>query len=201
MFKIGEFISSINNAGVVRNNRFIVEFTLPDYLQSNGSQYGGNLVSLRCEAAQFPGTSFQSIDGQLRLGYGPIESIPYGIAYDDISLTFLMDGKSRIHKLFYDWTNTIVNFQGSRGQKDWTNKNNRNTGAAAYEVGYKSKYCTDLKITVYDPQDKAIMYVNVYKAFPKQLPAVDLQWASTDELVKMTIPFTYTDFDVVYPRI
>lgn len=202
MFKIDEFISSINKSGFVRTNRFVVFFALPEYLRGREAEYGYNdkLISLRCESAQFPGISFGSIDGPPRLGYGAVESIPYNVTFEDISLTFLVDAHTRIHRLFYDWVNTIVNFQGSKGQSDWKRPTNTITNAAAYEVGYKDKYRTDILVTVYDSDDKQIMTVKVYNAFPKVLPSTDLAWGSNDELMKMTIPFSFTDFNVTYHR-
>lgn len=203
MLKINEFISSINKSGVVKTNRFVAFFKIPDYLSGREAEYGINdkLISLRCEAAQFPGVSLSTIDGPPRLGYGAVEAIPYNTAFEDISLTFLVDAHTRIHKLFYDWVNTIVNFQGSRGQKDWEAVTNTNTRAAAYEVGYKDKYRTDITIAVYDSDDKKIMTVDAYNAFPKLIPSIDLAWGSNDELMKMTVPFSFTDFNVSYHRI
>jgi hypothetical protein len=202
MFKIDEFISSINKNGVIKTNRFTAFFTLPEYLRGREVDYGyqDKLISLRCESAQFPGISFGAIDGPPRLGYGAVESIPYNVAFEDVSLTFLVDAHTRIHKLFYDWVNTIVNFQGSKGQSDWKKESNSITKAAAYEVGYKDKYRTDILVTVYDSDDKQIMTVKIYNAYPKLLPSTDLSWGSNDELMKMTIPFSFTDFDVTYHR-
>lgn len=202
MFKIDEFISSINKNGVVRTNRFSATFALPEYLRGRESNYGYNdkLISIRCESAQFPGIAFGSIDGPPRLGYGAVESIPYNVTFEEISLTFLVDAHTRIHKLFYDWVNTIVNFQGSKGQSDWKRNTNSITNAAAYEVGYKDKYTTDVEVVVYDTNDAKIMTAKAYKAYPKLLPSADLAWGQNDELMKMTIPFSFTDFDVTYHR-
>lgn len=203
-FKITEFISSINKHGVVRTNRFIATFNLPSYLKDDESKYGvaDKLISLRCESAQIPGMNLTDTPG-VRLGYGSQENMPYSVAFDDISLTFLMDAHTRLHKLFYDWVNTIVNFDKSKGQSGLSSESskNSNTKGNAFEVGYKNMYKTDIIITVYDTTDESpIMTVKAYNAYPKSMPAADLSWGSPDELMKMTIPFSYTDYDVEYHR-
>lgn len=219
MFNISGFRSSVEKNGVLRSNRFIAFFNLPKYLQDQKGQYGyeDGLISLRCETAQLPGLNLTTID-QPRIGWGPTEGMPHNLAYSEITLTFLMDAQSKIHRLFYDWLNTIVNFQGSRGQssldKTWNVGSNQ---AYAYEVGYKDDYTTDVLISVYDNYasptelgegtpgyaseygNNPVMNVRMFKAYPKSLPNIDLSWGANDELVRLSIPFSFTDFTVDYP--
>lgn len=219
MFNISGFRSSIEKNGVLRSNRFIAFFNLPPHLQAFKSQYGyeDGLISLRCETAQLPGLNLATID-QPRIGFGPTEGVPHNLAYSEITLTFLMDAQSKIHRLFYDWLNTIVNFQGSRGQssldKSWDVGSNK---AYAYEVGYKEDYTTDILITVYDNYaspteggegdagyaseygNNPVMNVRMFKAYPKALPNIDLSWGANDELIRLSIPFAFTDFTIDYP--
>jgi hypothetical protein len=219
MFNISGFRSSIEKNGVLRSNRFVVFFSLPKGLQDFKGEYGyeDGLISLRCETAQLPGLNLATID-QPRIGWGPVESIPHNVSYSEITLTFVMDAQSKIHRLFYDWMNTIVNFQGSRGQsaldRSWDVGSNK---AYAYEVGYKENYTTDVLVTVYDNYaspteggegeadyaseygNNPVMNVRMFKAYPKSLPNVDLSWGANDELVRLSIPFGFTDFTVDYP--
>lgn len=230
MFSISDFQSSINSRGVMRNNRFLVYFNLPKYLQQaqqNGQDYGygdeSKLLMMRCEAAQIPGITVAALD-QPRIGLGPLESMPHNVDMDaSINLTFLVDSKSTIHKMFYDWINTIVNFQGSRGQTRLSTPYTiGGSTSAPFEVGYKDDYCTDLIITMYDNHTNSyvneegvvvqdlgnsweagnnpVLTVTCYRAYPKSLPQIDLAWADTDQLVKLTIPFAFTDYTVVYPE-
>lgn len=219
MFNISGFRSSIEKNGVLRSNRFIVFFSLPDYLQDKRAEYGyeDGLISLRCETAQLPGLNITTID-QPRIGWGPSESIPHNLTYSEITLTFLMDAQSKIHRLFYDWMNTIVNFQGSRGQssldKSWRIGS---LDTYAYEMGYKEKYTTDILVSVYDnyasPAEEGpgaagyaieygnnpVLNVRMYKAYPKSMPNVDLSWGADNELIRLSIPFGFSDFAVDYP--
>jgi len=214
MFNIANFKSGIEQHGVVRNNRFIAFFALPTALQPLQAQYGyeNQLISMRCETAQLPGLNLTTID-QPRIGFGPVETIPHNLVFDDVTLTFILDAQTKLHKLFYDWFNVIVNFPGSRGQSaldvPYTigNKQSR-----AFEVGYKSDFRTDIVITVYDNYqgptegpgaveygNNPILTVKMFNAYPKTLPTQDLSWATNDEIMRMSVPFSYTDFIVEYP--
>jgi len=198
MFNIQNFRSSINNSGVMKSNKYVVSFKAPVYLE--GRYPSTELMSLRCETVSVPGFDFLSADGPPRMGYGAIEKHPYVPGFSGMSLTFLMDSKSVIYNFFYDWTMSIVNFKGKGG----TNYRNANSIWKPYEVGYKDYYKTDLNISMYDGAKKEgssrvagneVLSLKVYSAFPLGLPSIPLAWESS-ELVRLTVPFSYTDFEI-----
>ena len=197
MFKLNDFMASISTKGVMKSTRYHVTFTPPAYLRGIAGLPGSDMISIRCDSAQFPGMSLATMDGPPRYGYGPNESIPHNAVMDDITLSLLVDAGSEIHKFFYTWMNSIVNFhgQGGYGLKDARGPVKT---LSAYEVGYKDNYAVDLTISVYDSTDKKVMEAKAYRAYPKLLPSIDFSWGATDEVVKLVIPFTYVDFDVNY---
>lgn len=202
MFSINDFKASINTRGILRSNKYLVSFKIPEYLQGRYTTDDQRLISIRCESVSLPGFSFLSADGPPRYGYGPVEKNPYVPGFDGLSLTFILDSKNRIYELFYDWTMSIVNYDGRGG----TNMRN-GTSWKPYEVGYKSLYQTDLNISVYDgnksetstsESGNLVMNAKVYAAFPMGIPSNPLSWESTDAM-KLTIPFAYTDFRISMP--
>lgn len=203
--KISDFQSSINSKGVLQNNRFEVTIPLPLYLKDNRASPAQQerLITLRCEAATFPGMSITTVD-EPRLGVGPVEFMPHNATLDDVVLTFLVDSFGDIHRLFFEWFNTIVNIQGSRGQSRLGTSTNYAGGlggsAAPFEVGFKANYSSDITITVFDKDDTKVMDVTLFKAFPVTLPSMGLAWGTDDELIRITIPFKYTDFSVQYSK-
>lgn len=207
MLNISNFMSEIQSAGVLRSNRYIMTFVPPKYLRDAKVDAGFDdnttpdipldRIALRCESVQFPGMSFASVDSTPRFGYGPIESIPYGTIFDDITATFIVDSRSDVHRFFYKWVSSIVSFK-AHGQSKLSDATNVVRGMKAYEVGYKDDYTTDIVITVYDENNNKVMTGTAYRAFPKLLPTVDLGWASNDEYVKLAMPFSYTDFAIEY---
>lgn len=207
MLNINNFMAEIHNTGVLRNNRYIMTFGTPKYLRDAKADIGFNndatpdipldRITLRCEQVQFPGMSFVTVDSTPRFGYGAIEAVPYGAMFDDLSAMFIVDARSDIHRFFYKWVNSIVSFN-ARGQTKLNDMANVVRGMKAYEVGYKDDYTTDIAITMYDQNDNKVMTGTAYRAFPKLLPSIDLGWAANDEYVRLTIPFSYTDFAVDY---
>jgi len=201
MFNISNFVSEIQTRGVLRTNRFEVNFGRPPLFVPDNTKQN----TLRCESVQLPGVSFTSIDGPPRIGYGPIESMPFGVAFEDITLTFIVDARGDIHKFLYQWFNTIVNFN-AEGQKKlkFGDSNSVVPGMNTYEVGYKDEYSTDIEITMFDTKNTEdgsgikVMTAKAYRAFPKLLPNLDLAWGTTDEVVRLSIPFGYTDFNIKY---
>lgn len=225
---IQNFRTSINTKGVLRNNRFIARIVFPynHYLYNRYNQ-SQELYSIRCESINLPGVSLASADGPPTLGYGPIEKRPYNANFEDITLTFIIDSASQIHKMFYDWANCIVNYK-SQGLKNLFNKDSlfgesptienpietKDYKGVAYEVGYKNRYGVDLLIDVYKDTgtaqqtsflpdnsmiipDNPAMSVKLYNAFPMALPAVSLGWDQGD-IIKLAVPFAYTDYTVKY---
>jgi len=200
MFNIEKFNAEISTKGVMRSNRFLAHITIPEYLKKVPSLAGVDQLTLRCEQAQLPGMAFTTADNAgIRLGYGPMEGVPYGVAFDDIGLVFILDAEGKVYKFFYEWVNRIVNFQaeGQNVQNILSSKN------AAYEVGYKDYYCADITIDVFDTtQDpekgKKILSVKLFRAYPKALPSIDLNWASESEIIRLPIEFNYTDYKITF---
>jgi hypothetical protein len=199
MFNINDFKTSIDSLGVLLSNKYEVNFEAPKYIRDLNKYSNTKLMTIRCESVSIPGFDFASKDGPPRMGYGAIEKHPYVPGFSGISLTFLMDSKSEIYNFFYDWTMHIVNFNGKGG----SNYRDSNNAWKPYEVGYKDDYKTDLNISVYDGVKKQnsnssneILSLKVYSAFPMGLPSIPLAWDSS-QLIKLSIPFSYTDFELI----
>lgn len=189
MFTIDKFRAEINNNGVMKTNRFLVSFEAPQSMRP----YNTDKLTLRCESVQWPGVSFATLDTPPRAGYGATELIPYAPIFEDVTLNFLVDKKSDTHKFFFNWMNKIVNLR-SEGQTKLKD--------GAYEVGYKDSYKTDIHISVYnESQGNTIpMEATLYRAFPRALPGFDLNWANNDEVMKLNVQFTYTDYYIDYSK-
>ena len=198
MFQINRFRTEIDTGGVLRTNRFMVEFKVPDSLGGPTGQNASRseMLSLRCESIQWPGVSFMTLDTPPRAGYGATELIPYAPIFEDVTLNFIVDKNSKTHKFFFDWMNSIVNLN-SQGMT--------RLNKGAFEVGYKHKYATDIKITMYREtgvsreENHAAMVATLYKAFPKALPSFELNWGSENEVLRLNVQFSYSDFFIEYP--
>jgi hypothetical protein len=196
---IKRFTSSINDRGVLKNNRFEAQFsfTRDSYLRRSRALNDGSMLTLRCDSATLPGVSFASADGPPRLGYGPAEKRPYNPMFEDLALTFMVDAGSHIHRMFYDWVGSIVNFEGYGASILDRPATINPTGALAYEVGYRDKYACTLTLKVFSATGRQTMTYSAYNAFPMALPQMSMNWSEGD-ILRLNIPFAYTDFTVRY---
>lgn len=180
--KLGNFMSEIRAAGVARTNLFDVEITAPRVSAGNAT---ASKLSLFAEAAVLPGRTISTVD-ITRFGYGPQEKAPYSMQYNDVTLTFIGDGRGEIYKFFYNWMQGIV-----RGDYDVANPAKTDTwGKKAYEVEFKSEYATNISIRQYNEQGDKIITNVLYDAFPISVPDVSLSW-SDSSMMQFSVTFAY----------
>jgi len=184
-----------NINGLMRTNKFYVMFQHPTILKN--SSVDSRLITNHIEATQLPGMFLASNDGAPRFGYGSTESNPYSAVFDDITLVFLIDGSTMLHQYLYNWVKGVVNFE-SQGQKNMSNA--RNSIFDAYEVAYKDDYVTDLQINVSNESKDVgtIMQCTLYRAFPKAIQSLDLNWGAQNELMRVSVTFSYIDYKFTY---
>lgn len=203
MFRINEFVSSINEKGVLKNNKYFATITLNNnhYLSNLFDGEDKRLITIRCDSVQLPGISMASADGPPRLGYGPMERHPYAAMFEDIQLTFMTDADSVIHRFFYEWVNVIVNFRG-QGADNLIQRSGPGN-SSAYEVGYRNRYSALLQIDVFRDDEsgegtprKTLTY-KAFNAYPMAFPSNGLSWGDGD-ILRLNVPFAYTDYTVDY---
>jgi len=163
---ISNFLSTFTS-DLAKTNRFDVNVPIPVGL----IQYVKNTRALnyRCEAANLPGRTVATTEQKT---YGPIEKFPYLSTYNDIDLTFIVDGDMN-QKVFFDaWINYL----------NPTLSNN---------FRYKGDYATTLTINQYDQSNNLTYTVALYDAYPISMNQLDLDW-SNDGYHKLSITFAYT---------
>lgn len=189
-FNINDFKTEMWNTGVVRPHSFIVDMNPPKVLQDAGGFNNTRRLSMRCESAQLPDVTLGTQE-ILRYGYGPMEGAPYTAVFSGVSLTFVLDRTSYVYRFFYHWLNSIVNFNTSRGMRGVSPLNR---DMKAYEVGYKDDITTDISINVFDEFARPVIVSTMHRAFPKAINAMDLNWGSVNDVVKMTVALSFREF-------
>ena len=164
---INEFKSSFTK-DLARANRFDVNIPIPltliPYIKS-----AKNLV-YRCENASLPGRALATTEQ--KIGSNPVEKYPYLTSYNDIDLTFIVDGDMQ-QKIFFDaWMNYI-------------------NPTYNYNFRYKGDYATTIQINQYDVENKISYSINLYDAYPVAMNQLDLDWSS-DSPHKLSVTFAYT---------
>lgn len=172
---ISEFKSNIRSKGVARTNRFLFELNAAPALTAKTEPYVSNLRMMRlmCDTVQLPGVSFGS---QAIRSYGEVREIPYEKLYEPVNVTFYVDRDMLVKRFFDDWMSIV---QGS--SRDFN-----------YPVNYMSDQSS---IYVYDTTNTEIYKLNLYKAYPKSIGAVQLDYSARD-IMKINVQLVYEYFEI-----
>lgn len=188
-FSIKDFTSDIRTRGVIRSHSFMVWITPPLSLRK---EFGdGSKIIIRCDGANLPSSSLLKSE-LFRYGFGLQESAPYGVQFEPINLSFIMDSQGQIYDFFYKWMNSVVNYRvDSRA-----GINGRTNGMLPFEVGYKSSYQTIMRLFVFNENADTAIEVTLLDAYPTSLSDIPFNWSQTDEIVRLNVPIYYRDFFV-----
>jgi hypothetical protein len=181
--KINNFISEIRQNSVARTNLFEVMISIPSVMGSSSAT--AQKLSLYAEGAQLPGLNIQT-DNIKRYGIGPMESVPYSIQNNDITVNFIGDGRGEIYKYFYNWMHSIV-----KGDSFITSGGSSSSGLAPYEVEFKEDYRATLTILTFNEQGQNVLEYELYDVFPKNLPDITLNWSDNSTMMQFGVTFGY----------
>lgn len=166
---ISDFKSSFNKE-LARPHRFDVDIIVPPVIEAFlGDSNIGRGLKFRCETAQLPSRTLATVDQKT---YGPIEKYPYLTTYNDLDLTFIVDGDMKQKYIFDTWLEYI--------NPAYTNN-----------FKYKDEYSTIITVNQYDSENKLTYVADFYEVYPISVNQLDLDWSS-DGYHKLTVTFAYT---------
>ena len=158
-----DFIAEIKTQGLARMNRFTVEFSPP-----KGQSPDVRRMLLFCEKASLPGISFSTVQNRT---FGEFREVPYDRLFDTVQLTFHVDKKMTVKRIFDDWTGMIQN-PGNRS------------------FGWYNEYISPLTIRIQDLEDKVHYEVTCFEAYPKSVGQISLD-AEGKDTMRLEVTFQY----------
>jgi hypothetical protein len=188
-FNIQEFRSEVDNRGMMRTNKFLVDFPVPPKLAPGILTGGSRSLSMYCKSAPLPGIGLLTQD-IYRYGYGPIERRPYGTVVNDIMFQFYVDGDNLIRGWFRNWIRLIINPDSAKG----INSTFTLTGQNAYELSYKEDYAADIRITSFTPEGTPKISVVLIEAYPNFVGDVVQDWDHKQQNMILPVAFTFRDW-------
>jgi hypothetical protein len=211
-FDINSFRSEIINNDVLPSHSYLVTFApfrtgfpenapLTDFVTNKR-----NTLIMRCENIVLPTPSLLEEENIRRYGYGPVEKIPYGVQFSDVSMTWLVDKRAEIIDFMHQWMNTIVMHDSPNANmlKSYDPENSRDGVFYSYnpfEVGYKDGYANPIvRIYVYNRQNQTVTEYEMYDVFPMNIQSMNLGWADENQVQKLTVNFAYTNMKVRAPQ-
>ena len=152
--------------GYATPNRFEVLITRPGSSASENRQ-----VSMRCESVNLPGRNLNSAtDSNI---YGPTREIVNGVTYaEDITMTFQAGSGLEERVFFEEWQALAFD------ERSWN-------------VSYYNDYISTVDVYVLDRQDNRRFGLKLHEAFPKTIAGTDLSQSANNELVKISVTFSF----------
>ena len=195
-FNVTNIIAEISKSGVLRNNKFQVEFSIPpSFLGKPGYEklMGTNKVlSLYCEQCNIPGMALLTGDIR-RYGYGPNEKKPYAPLFTDVSMALRGDAEGKVWAFMKEWSKSIINFE----YRDGMTTKDKN-GLYPFEVAYKydpthnEGYATTTSISVFDDTGtKTPIKVILREAYPIFVGDIPLNWAARSDYMRIPVTMTF----------
>lgn len=208
VFDINSFRSELIENDVLPSHSYLVTFA--QFRSGVGPEVGPlndfvinkrNTLMMRCENVVLPTPSLLEEENIRRYGYGPVEKIPYGVQFSDVTITWLVDKNSELIDFMHQWMNTIVMHDAPNTVMTPGSSRNGLENYAPFEVGYKDSYANPIvRIYVYNRQQQVVTEYEMYDVFPMNIQSMNLSWADENQVQKLTVTFAYTNMKVKAPR-
>ena len=172
MSTLNDFIASVKSDALLIANRFSVRFSLPPTLFASKSGYNwtGHLptVLLYCDSVSLPG---MSISTQQARTYGEVREMPYERLFENVNLTFYIDGSMDSKSLFDTWINSIQD-------------------PVSRQFNFYNEYVTDMEIFVHDKDDEEVYRVKLFECYPKSIGSIQMDYGAKD-IMKLQVSMNY----------
>jgi hypothetical protein len=177
MSRISNFLSTVTQNDFAQSNRFRVLFGA---VPAMGNFNSFKNLTFYCEAAEFPGRSFQVTDQKI---YGPTLKNPVVTQYSEITLSLYCDKKMNQKKFFDDWMNAVNPMANS-----------------GFDFNYRNDYITEVTIQQFSglkrsADDETLVPTyscRLYEAYPTNVAALNATWADDNfHRVSVTLAYRY----------
>jgi hypothetical protein len=171
-FDISRFKANALTNGLLRPTLYDVKITRLD-----------RIYQFLTEAVALPtvGVDTQAIR---RYGYGPVEYVPFRPVFQDSVRMNLITQATK--------ANSLTQFLLSISEISPFMKYNDMRS----EVQYKKNMEFDITVTIYDEKSNEVMTYTFKNCYAKQVGGVDLGWGNTDQYIRTSVDFAFTDFSI-----
>lgn len=207
-FNINSFRSEVINNDILPSHSYLVTFAPfragydENKLLTSFVIEKRNTLMMRCESIILPTPSLLEEENIRRYGYGPVEKVPYGVQFSDVSMTWLVDSNSEIIEFMHRWMNTIVMHDSPNANMAQSSEKRPGLeGYRPFEVGYKDGYTNPVvRVYVYNRQQQVVTEYELFDVFPMNIQSMNLAWSDENQMQKLTVNFAYTNMRVKAPR-
>ena len=161
-------------------NRFEAIITTPPKMgartitnPSHGSERKSDVrsISLRCESVNLPGINLNTLtDSNI---YGPTREIVDGVTFaEDIAMVFQASAGLDERVFFEEWQKQAFD-------------------STTWDIGYYHDYVSVIDLYLLNRQNKRRFGLRLHEAFPKTIGPTDLNQATSNEIIKISVNFSF----------
>lgn len=180
-----DFIASLAKHGFSKTSHF--RFLTPTFDTVTKGQFSGmdELLSLRCEATEFPGRQLISNDSRI---YGPSYKTPYQSVYQEITLNFIETENFLIRQYFELWMDLV--FNSTTNRLSYPNEYRVDTTLEQFDVSDGSRPNSVNDPEIPNPSLLPAAEWNLYNSFPTAINQMPVSWAE-DGLHRVTVTLAF----------
>jgi hypothetical protein len=172
-FRYDNFLSFVKEDGLAKQNRFEVDIAMPPALVARG--YNNRNLTLLTKSVSVPGVNIAT--GEIRV-VGEIMPFPYDRTFGGATVTFYVDKRFNVRKIFEDWVDAIQD---------------PNTRL----LGWYNDTISDIKVLVMDKQENINFEIQLFEVRPKTLGALSLD-QGTGEMMTFDVTFDFKYYRTYY---
>lgn len=183
---IYDFLSNFSH-GIMKANRFRIQFSLPKGISSNNS---GNVnahatednlrsyenafnkdgaVSIKCHTATFPQRALDT----LKFRSNSVEfRVPYMTSYEPITLSFYANGLMDSREYFELWQSAVMNFSNNT-------------------MNFYNEYVSDIKLFMQDEYGEDTYGIILYEAYPMNIGQFDVGYQNENMVLTIIVTLSY----------
>lgn len=187
-----EFLTHFNK-GIMRPNRYHVEFNLPSGVMGELNGFTHNSVgaaqlrakqlamnaaggiNIKCHTAMFPQRSLATSE---RLQNSSPFRTPYSANYDPVTFSFYADGDADTRKYLDLWQNTVINVRSNT-------------------LNFYNEFVSDIRMWHVTETGRRTYGVRLFEAFPLAVGAVDISFANMNNFQNIVGSFAYRRWESI----
>lgn len=187
-----EFLSHFTN-GVMRPNRYHVEFNLPPGVlgEQNGFVHPSvtvgairardfamnsvGSINIKCHTAMFPQRSLATSE---RLQNSSPFRTPYSANYDPVTFSFYADGRADTRRYLDLWQNTVIN-------------------VGSNTLNFYNEFVSDIRMWNVNEAGRRTYGVRLFEAYPLAVGALDISFANMNNFQNIISSFAYRRWETL----
>lgn len=179
-FNVNNMVSSLNKTGLAKASHFEV------FISGGGDIETERELSYRAETVDVPGRSLSTVEHKFK-NYGPINKVPYGQIYGDVTVQFLVSQDMREKEYFEIWQEKMV---GTGAFSE---------GESQYNVKYFDDYAGTVEIRQYGSHGQLHSIHTLNQAYPIIVNPITMGWAE-EGAVRLGVTFSYKNYKCLYTK-